>query len=209
MPADQDRKIATIKSASKDLASALNAPTQQPAPSDHDLVAAIRATASDLTKAAGNASGPSSDSARRVADLLTRLAQSDVAIRGKAEAAVTTSLIVDLNQLRMSLDPQLVTLKTLPPGLVRAWLLPDGRARVQILPKGNLSDTGVLEKFATTLLKEPRRSKSDVDRLVQRRDKPAIRSPCDRRFWSMRTGQLTRAMQDRASIFHWKRLERL
>jgi hopanoid biosynthesis associated RND transporter like protein HpnN len=154
IPADQDRKIATIKSASKDLASALNPLTQQPAPSDHDLVAAIRATASDLTKAAGNASGPSSDSARRVADLLTRLAQSDVVIRGKAEAAVTTSLIVDLNQLRMSLDPQLVTLKTLPPGLVRAWLLPDGQARVQILPKGNLSDTDVLEKFATTLLKE-------------------------------------------------------
>jgi uncharacterized protein len=154
IPADQDRKIATIKSTSKDLASALNPPTQQPAPSDHDLVAAIRATALDLAKAAGNASDPSSGSARRVADLLTRLAQSDVAIRDKAEAAETTSLIVDLNQLRMSLDPQLVTLKTLPPGLVRAWLLSDGQARVQILPKGNLSDTDVLEKFATTLLKE-------------------------------------------------------
>jgi uncharacterized protein len=96
IPADQDRKIATIKSASKDLASALNPPTQQPALSDHDLVAAIRATALDLAKAAGNATDPSSDSARRVADLLTRLAQSDVAIRDKAEAAVTTSLIVDL-----------------------------------------------------------------------------------------------------------------
>jgi uncharacterized protein len=152
IPADQDQKIATITSASQGLASALNPPKQQPAPSDQDAVAAIRATASDLLKAAGSASGPTPDLARRVADLLTRLAQSDVATRGKAEAAVIPPLIGDLDQLRMSLAPRRVTLKTLPSDLVRAWLQPDGQARVQILPQGNLDDINVLQKFATAIL---------------------------------------------------------
>jgi hopanoid biosynthesis associated RND transporter like protein HpnN len=153
VPADQDQKIAAITSASQDLVSALNPPKQQPAPSEQDVAAAISATASDLLKAAGNTAGPSADLARHVSDLLTQLARSDVATRGKAEAAVIPPLIVDLDQLRMSLAPEPVTLRTLPSGLVRAWLLPDGQARVQILPKGNLSDTDVLQKFATAILK--------------------------------------------------------
>ena len=152
IPVDQDQKIAAITSAAQGLASALNPATQQSAPSDREVVAAIGATASDLLKAAGRASGPSADLARHVSELLSRLAQSDAAIRTKAEAAVTPPLIVDLDQLRMSLSPRPVTLKTLPPGLIRAWLLPDGQARIQILPKGNLSDINVLQKFATAIL---------------------------------------------------------
>ncbi|MGA2943910.1 MAG: MMPL family transporter [Xanthobacteraceae bacterium] len=152
IPTDQEQKIAAIASASQGLASGLNSPKQQPAPSNQDVVTAIRETASDLLKAAGNTSGTGADLARHVADMLTHLAQSDAATRSRAEAAVTPPLIADLDQLRMSLSPEPVTLKTLPPGLVRAWLLPDGQARVQILPKGNLSDTGVLQKFATAIL---------------------------------------------------------
>jgi hopanoid biosynthesis associated RND transporter like protein HpnN len=152
IPADQTQKIAAIASASKGLVSALNPPQEQPTPSDQDVVTALRTTAADLRKAAGNASGPGADAARDVSDLLTHLAQSDAATRSKAEAAVIPPLIVDLDQLRMSINPQPVTLKTLPPGLVRAWSLPDGRARVQILPKGDLNDTNVLRQFATAIL---------------------------------------------------------
>jgi predicted RND superfamily exporter protein len=62
-------------------------------------------------------------------------------------------LIFDLDQLRRSLAPQTVTIKTLPANLVRDWLLPDGRARVEALPKGNPNDTNVLRKFATAVLR--------------------------------------------------------
>ena len=152
IPTDQDQKITAINSASQGLESALNPKQQQPAPSDQDLVAAMRATSADLLKASGTMTGPGADSARHVSELLTRLAQSDAATRNKASAAIVPPLIADLDQLRSSLDPRPVTVKTLPPGLVHAWLSPDGRARVQVLPKGELSDTNALRKFATAIL---------------------------------------------------------
>jgi hypothetical protein len=152
IPTDQTEKIAAVASASRGLASALNPSQQQPMPSDQDVITAIRITAADLLKAAGNASGPGANAARHVSDLLTRLAQSDATTRTKAIAAIVPPLLIDLAQLRMSLDPKPVTIKTLPPDLVRAWLLPDGRARLQILPKGDLNDTDVLRQFATAIL---------------------------------------------------------
>jgi uncharacterized protein len=152
IPTDQPEKIAAIESTSRGLTSALNPSKQQPAPSDLDLGTAVRTTAADLLKAAGNASGPGADAARHVSGLLTRLAQSDAATRAKAIAAIVPPLLINLGQLRMSLDPKPLTIKTLPQNLVRAWLLPDGRARVQVLPKGDLNDTKVLRQFATAIL---------------------------------------------------------
>jgi uncharacterized protein len=152
IPTDQAEKIAAIASASKALISALNSSQQQPTPSDQDSVIAIQTTAADLLKAAGNALGPGADAARQVSGLLTRLSQSDAATRTKAAAAIVPPLLINLGQLRISLTPKPVTIKSLPPDLLRAWLLPDGRARVQILPKGDLGDTTVLRQFATAIL---------------------------------------------------------
>jgi uncharacterized protein len=84
--------------------------------------------------------------------LLMRLAQADARARTSAEAAFVPPLNHDLNQLRNSLDPQPVTIQTLPANLVRNWLLPDGRARVEALPKGNADDTDVVRRFATAVL---------------------------------------------------------
>jgi len=61
-------------------------------------------------------------------------------------------LLHDLDVLRKNLDPEEVTVRTLPQDLVREWLLPDGRARVQALPKGDPNDTRVLRTFATAVL---------------------------------------------------------
>jgi hopanoid biosynthesis associated RND transporter like protein HpnN len=151
VPADQDRKMATIGAASKGLAAVLS-PAGQPAPSDQDVIAAIRDTAAALSKVAAGAAGPGAESARRVSDLLVKLAESDAAVRKKAEAAVIPPLAYDLDGLRKSLDPQKITLKTLPVSLVGTWLLPDGRARVQVLPKGDPTETSVLRKFAKAVL---------------------------------------------------------
>jgi hopanoid biosynthesis associated RND transporter like protein HpnN len=153
VPGDQDQKIAAVRRAAPRLEAALNAPQQQQsAPSDKDVVEAIRVTAGDLSKAAGNATAPGADAARHVSDLLMRLAQSDGATRSKVEAAVIPSLVYGVDRLRDSLNPQPVTVKTLPPNMVRDWLLPDGRARVQILPKGDPNDDNSLRKFATSVL---------------------------------------------------------
>jgi uncharacterized protein len=87
VPADQDQKIATIRTAAPRLEAALSAPQPQSVPSDNDVVEAIRATAVNLSKTAGSATGPGADAARHVSDLLTRLTRSNAATRSKVEAA--------------------------------------------------------------------------------------------------------------------------
>jgi hypothetical protein len=65
---------------------------------------------------------------------------------------VIAPLIYDLDGLRKSLNPQEITLKTLPASLVGTWLLSDGRARVEVLPNGDPTETSVLRKFSTAVL---------------------------------------------------------
>jgi len=152
IPADQDEKIAALKAASRGLGTALRPARQQPAPNDQEVVAAIRNTAGQLLRAAGQATGPGADDARRVAALLRQLASADAGVRAHAEAAIVPPLAGDLERLRDSLAPEVVTISTLPANLVRDWILPDGRARVEALPKGDANDTDVLRRFATAVL---------------------------------------------------------
>jgi hopanoid biosynthesis associated RND transporter like protein HpnN len=153
IPADQNQKIAALRDASQRLSTPLNPTEVQPGPGDREVIAALKSTAEDLFKAASNETGPVAESARNVADLLRRLAGADVGIRAKAEAAIVPPLVFDLDRLRKSLAPEVVTIKTLPPNLVRGWVLPDGRARVEALPKGDPNDTNVLRTFATAVLR--------------------------------------------------------
>jgi hopanoid biosynthesis associated RND transporter like protein HpnN len=153
IPRDQDRKIAALKTASQRLGAALNPQAKQPAPSDQETVAAIQKTAADLSRAAEKGSGSAADAARHVSALLTRLASADAAVRARAEAAIVPPLVFDLDQLRNSIAPQLVTIKTLPANLVRDWVLPDGSARIEALPKGDPNDINVLRAFATAVLR--------------------------------------------------------
>jgi hopanoid biosynthesis associated RND transporter like protein HpnN len=153
IPADQDQKIAALKAASQRLGPALNPPATRPAPSDQENVAAIQNAAEVLSAAAGNANSSGAESARHVSDLLRRLASADAGTRAKAEAAIVRPLIYDLDLLRKSLNPQMVTMNTLPSDLVRDWVAPDGRARVEAVPKGDPNDTNVLRNFAIAVLR--------------------------------------------------------
>src|SRR3981189_2059720 len=153
IPADQDQKIAALKAAAQRLGPALNPARVRPAPSDQENIAALQNTAEVLGLAAGNGSGSGDEAARHVSDLLKRLASADAGLRAKAGAAIVQPLIFDLDLLRKSLAPQLITIKTMPPDLVRDWVSPDGRARVQALPKGDPNDTDVLRDFATAVLR--------------------------------------------------------
>ena len=152
IPRDQGQKVAAIRSAAKGLISAVNPRQRQPAPGAGEVISSIRASAADLSRAAGNKTGPGADAARNVSKLLERLAGSDAVTLGRAEAAFIPPLVRDLDQLRKSLDPQPVTIKTLPRDFVREWMLPDGRARLEALPKGDASATGTLRRFATAVL---------------------------------------------------------
>jgi hopanoid biosynthesis associated RND transporter like protein HpnN len=153
IPTEQRPKIAALKAASQRLGPALNPPGTQPAPSDQDNVAAIQAAADDLSRAAGNGGGAGAEAARHVSGLLRSLASADAGIRAKAEAAIVPSLIYDLDLVRKSLAPEVVTIRTLPSDLRRDWLAPDGRARAKAWPKGDPNDNNVLRSFATAVLR--------------------------------------------------------
>jgi hopanoid biosynthesis associated RND transporter like protein HpnN len=153
IPTEQRPKIAALKAASQRLGPALNPPGTQPAPSDQDNVAAIQAAAEELSRAAGNGGDAGAESARRVSDLLKRLASADAGVRAKADAAIVPSLIYDLDLLRKSLAPEEVTITTLPSNLRRDWVAPDGRARAKAWPKGDPNDSNVLHSFATAVLR--------------------------------------------------------
>jgi len=152
IPGDQEAKIRELKSASARLRAVLGS-RKHAAPTDAQTVASIRNAAKALSEAAGSQQGSAADAARNVSALLMRLADADAGVRQKAEAAVISPLLYDLDQLRQSLSPQQVSIKTLPPDLLRDWVLPDGRARVQALPKGDPSDSHVLQEFAAAVLK--------------------------------------------------------
>jgi len=163
VPTNQEQKIAELKAASGRLGSALNPRRTALPPSDQAAVNALQDAANALSAAARDKTGATADTAKQVAALLKRLAGGDAALRRKAEAAFVPPLVSDLRQLRESLSPQPVTLKTLPPDLVRDWVLPDGKARVEALPKGDPSDTHVLSQFAAAVLRvEPTASGAGI-----------------------------------------------
>jgi predicted RND superfamily exporter protein len=74
-------------------------------------------------------------------------------MRARAAAAIVPPLIYDLDRLRKSLAPEMVTIKTLPPNLVRDWVAPDGKARAEAFPKGDANDSNVLRRFAIAVLR--------------------------------------------------------
>jgi uncharacterized protein len=152
VPNDQTQELAEIGRAAAALEQPLNPSQAAPPPSDAETVAALRATAVALAQVAREQNGPDTDDALDVSQLLERLANADAATRAQANEAVVTPLRIALNDLRLSLHPERVTLQTLPAALKRHWIASDGRARVEVLPKGNPDDHAVLADFATSVL---------------------------------------------------------
>ena len=107
VPDDQDRKLKLISDAASTLDMTLDPQDMDDPPSDQDNASALADTAEDLAKAAGNDTGPGADAARRLSDLLSRLAAADPDLRAKADAAVVPPLKIALDGLRKALHPSI------------------------------------------------------------------------------------------------------
>jgi len=68
------------------------------------------------------------------------------------ERSLMGALPAQMRQLWGSLDPDDVTLETLPPQLARRMLASDGRARVEVLPSEDLSDNATHARFVDSVL---------------------------------------------------------
>ncbi len=164
IPDDQDAKLKLVHDAAVALDSSLNPGETSSPPSDQENVKALLTAADDLTKAAGEQRGPGPDAARRLSDLLSKLARGEAAARERAERAFVEPLRFTLDLLRASLAPERISRETIPAEIARGWVTPDGRARVEVLPKGDPSDTRTIRNFVRAVLAvEPNATGSAVE----------------------------------------------
>jgi hopanoid biosynthesis associated RND transporter like protein HpnN len=152
VPDDQPQKMAIIADASNLLDLTLNPIVVAPPPSDAEVVDSLNQTVVALRQAAvGNT--PAAADARRLAVDLDALAKAGPAAREKAAQVLMPGLSTLLDQARASLQPQPISLQTLPADLARDWVTPDGRARASVTPKGDSNDNQVLTRFIDAVVK--------------------------------------------------------
>jgi len=151
IPADQPQKVALIDKAASELDPSLGA-ARQAKPSDAENVAALKNAEKALRDTAGEAAGPGSTAAERLAKDLAELAAADIQMRRQAEVTFIRPLQIDLRQISLALHPQTVTRADLPGDLVRQWAAPDGRVRTEAVPRGNANDSAAIQRFARAVL---------------------------------------------------------
>jgi len=152
IPADQPEKIALIADAADLLDLTLNPLVVAAPPSDAQVVDSLNRTAGNLRRASTDDASLRAD-AHRLADQFSRLAQASPGARAKATQMLIPGFVTMLDQIRNSMQPQPISIATLPPEVVREWQTPDGRARISISPKGDSNDIAVLERFITAGIK--------------------------------------------------------
>jgi uncharacterized protein len=145
LPKDQQAKLTQIEDAATLLG-----------PSLMVREAAGPVTPSEIRSAAGKALEkivpalaklPADHVLAAVAGDLRKLAAEPDPVLLAADRALTRFLPTQLDQLRVVLAAQPVSLQDIPPTLARDWVLPDGRARVQVLPKPEARSTSGLARF--------------------------------------------------------------
>jgi hopanoid biosynthesis associated RND transporter like protein HpnN len=153
IPDEQQPKLAAIRQLAGALDPVLAPDPSKKPPSDAEIIAALRAAADGLQKAAVGQVGKGEAAAKRLARNLTTLAQGGEELRQRAQMAMIAPLEIDLDQLRGYLQAQPVTLETLPPEIASEWVTQDERFKVEILPKGDPNDNETLRRFARAVLK--------------------------------------------------------
>lgn len=152
VPDDQPAKLKLIAQAAKVVNPALHPDSVDPAPSDQENVEALKSSADNLRRTAGDDKGAGAVAARRLADDLQKLADSNEATRNKAQQVFVAPMKIVFDQLGNALQAQTVTLQNLPPELVGSWKTKDGLMRVEVEPKGDPNDNDNLRRFADAVL---------------------------------------------------------
>jgi hopanoid biosynthesis associated RND transporter like protein HpnN len=152
IPDGQPEKIALIADAADLLNFTLNPLVVAAPPSDAQVVDSLKRTAANLRQVSADDASLRAD-VHRLADQFSELAAAGPSARAKAAEMLVPGFVTMLDQIRNLLQPQLISLATLPPDLVREWQTPDGRARISITPKGDSNDIAVLDRFIAVGLK--------------------------------------------------------
>ncbi len=152
IPAAQSEKIALIADAANLLDFTLNPLDVAAPPTDTEVIDSLKRASDKLREAAALDLMLRAD-AGRLADELEALARGSPSARAQAEQLLIPGFVTSLEQIRELLQPQPVSIASLPPEIVRQWRTADGRARVSVIPKGDPDDDAVLSRFIAAGIK--------------------------------------------------------
>jgi hopanoid biosynthesis associated RND transporter like protein HpnN len=184
IPDDQQPKLAAIRQLATVLDPVLRPDPNKKPPTDEENIAALKAAAEGLNRAAASQSGAGATAAKRLAADLVRLAQARADARQRAEAAMVSPLHTALDGLRNYLQAQPVTLETLPQEIARQWVTEDGRFKIDVLPKGDPNDNETLRVFARAVQQvDPNAIGGPISILESGRT--VIRAFFEAGFWSL------------------------
>ena len=142
VPDDQDAKLAIITDAKTLLAPTLSPATVKPLPTDAENLDSMRTTDGELKKIASRYAG-----AERVAHALDALLKKGTGGLPLLKANLSDEIPNRLQDVRLALTAQKITLDNIPPAVKRDWVTADGRALVEAYPKGDPRDNTVLRRF--------------------------------------------------------------
>ena len=149
IPADQDKKLATVADLALLLGPTLAPPNTLPEPSGDEIVAALEHCREAL-QTVGVLAGPQSPAARLYADLGEAIARGAAVIPALRQSLLP-GLLHRIDTLRQLIQAGPVALETLPPEMHDGWIAPDGKARLEVFPKGNARDNAVLQRFVAAV----------------------------------------------------------
>ncbi len=152
VPGDQPQKLALLADTASLLDLTLNPLEVAPPPSDAELIASLERAAAKLREISTGDAALRTDT-QRLAVACDTLAHGTAAARADAAQMLMPGFVTTLEQIRSFLQPQSVSIATLPPATVREWLTPDGRARISVLPSGDSNDDTVLRRFTAAGLR--------------------------------------------------------
>jgi hopanoid biosynthesis associated RND transporter like protein HpnN len=153
VPEDQDAKLALLQKTAQALQAQLNPASKRPAPSDAEVVTALKNGAQNLRIAADRAgTGSGADAARRLSGDLVKLADAGADKRAAVADAMVPPLVASLTGLKNALSAEAVSRETLPADLAGNWVAADGRARVEVTPKGDTTKNDTIRHFGEAVL---------------------------------------------------------
>ena len=153
VPPDQDKKLAAIAKARDEIEPSFKPDAAQPPPTDEENVTALNEVATTLKEAAEKHKGQAAPAAKRLSDLLAKLATATPEMRQNVANAFLRPLKTALADLQDLLQAHPVALADVPNDIAELWRTPDGRARVEVLPKGDPNDNETLRRFARAVVK--------------------------------------------------------
>ncbi len=152
IPKDQVEKINLITDAANLVDLTLNPLEVAAPPSDAEVIDSLSRAAAKLRQASIE-DPPLRADTRMLADEFDMLARGSQSVRAQADGLLIPGFVTALEQIRNLLQPQPISIETLPSELVREWQTSDGRARVSVLPKGDSNDNAVLRRFVAAGIK--------------------------------------------------------